>query len=224
VRYSGDEVVDFGPYSWFRSFIRDTNLTPIGFRMRLTIRGEEIAFQSRKYQHVLVACQTYCAWGVKSSGEGEAPSFSLHRARARSRSLIVVNEERDEDDDEHDDEPVSEGPGAIRDKALFSLMRCPYCRTSVTGGAISCPTCRAQISYGCSVPATGCLLAVVVAFLAGSALIGLCSPGESAGDGKLSQNLLLEIGVFSALLGLGLWLLMCRVAKRFVSFAPKRQD
>jgi hypothetical protein len=103
-------------------------------------------------------------------------------------------------------------------------MRCPYCRTNVTWGAMTCPTCRAQISYGCTVPATGCLLAVVVAFLAGSALVGLCSPEESTGDGKLSQNLLLGIGVFSALLGLGLWLLMCHVAKRFVSFAPKRRD
>jgi hypothetical protein len=112
----------------------------------------------------------------------------------------------------------------VRAKALFSLMRCPYCRTNVTWGAISCPTCRAQISYGCTVPATGCLLTVVVAFLAGSALIGLCSPGESAGDGKLSQNLLFGIGVFSAVLGLGLWLLLCHVAKRFVSFAPKRRD
>ena len=81
-------------------------------------------------------------------------------------------------------------------------MRCPYCRTNVTWGAIFCPTCRAQISYGCTVPATGCLLAVVVAFLAGSALVGLCSPVESTGDGKLSQNLLLGIGVFSTLLGL----------------------
>ena len=78
--------------------------------------------------------------------------------------------------------------------------------------------------YGCTVPATGSLLTVVVAFLAGSALVGLCAPGESAGGGKLSQKLLLGIGVFSALLGLGLWLLMCHVAKRFVSFAPKRRD
>jgi hypothetical protein len=126
------------------------------------------------------------------------------------------------DDDEH--EPTCEDPGAVPDKALFNLMRCPYCRTNVTWGAMTCPTCRAQISYGCTVPATGCLLAVVVAFLAGSALVGLCSPGESAGGGKLSQNLLLGIGALSALLGLGLWLLMCHVAKRFVSFAPKRRD
>ncbi len=118
----------------------------------------------------------------------------------------------------------AEGPGAIRDKTLLNLMRCPYCRTNVTWGAISCPTCRAQISYGCTVPATGCLLTIVVAFLAGSALVGLCSPGESAGDGKLSLYLLIGIGVFSTVLGLGLWLLMCQVAKRFVSFAPKRRD
>ena len=58
--------------------------------------------------------------------------------------------------------------------------------------------------YGCTVPATGSLLTVVVAFLAGSALVGLCAPGESAGGGKLSQKLLLWIGVFSALLGLSL--------------------
>jgi hypothetical protein len=103
-------------------------------------------------------------------------------------------------------------------------MRCPYCRTNVTWGTINCPTCRAQISYGCTAPATGCLLTLVVAFLAGSALVGLCSPRESAGDGKLSLNLLIGIGVFSTVLGLGLWLLMRHVAKRFVSFAPKRRD
>jgi hypothetical protein len=176
--------------------------------------GEENAFQHREYQHVLVECQTYCARGpgrvrlrLQSSSCSCSLSFSIFDRCRRGRASSTC-----------------EHPGAVRDKALFNLMRCPYCRTNVTWGAIACPTCRAQISYGCTVPATGCLLAVVVAFLAGSALVGLCSPGESAGDGKLSQNLLLGIGVFSALLGLGLWLLMYHVAKRFVSFAPKRRD
>jgi hypothetical protein len=68
------------------------------------------------------------------------------------------------------------------------------------------------------------LLTIVVAFLAGSVLVGLCSSGESAGDGKLSLNLLIGIGAFSTVLGLGLWLLVCHVAKRFVSFAPRRRD
>jgi hypothetical protein len=166
---------------------------------------------------------------------GEAPSdpglpaLSCPFASKILQSCSIFDRDQQRrNEDEHDcgakSSSTCEDPGAVRDKALFNLMRCPYCRTNVTWGAMTCPTCRAQISYGCTVPATGCLLAVVVAFLAGSALVGLCSPGESAGDGKLSQNLLLGIAVFSALLGLGLWLLMCHVAKRFVSFVPKRRD
>src|ERR1700751_588663 len=103
-------------------------------------------------------------------------------------------------------------------------MRCPFCRTNVVRGAISCPGCRAQISYGCAVPATGCFLTIVVAFLAGSVLMGILSAGNAEGHGSLSQNLLFGIGAFSVSLGFGLWLLMVHVAKRFVSFSRRRRD
>jgi hypothetical protein len=91
-------------------------------------------------------------------------------------------------------------------------------------GEVSCPTCRARISYGCTVPATGCLLTVVVSFLAGSALIGVFSAGDAAKGADLSQNLLIGIGVFSMLFGLTLWLIMSYVAKRFVTFSRRRRD
>jgi hypothetical protein len=90
-------------------------------------------------------------------------------------------------------------------------------------GEVSCPTCRARISYGCTVPATGCLLTVVVSFLTDSALIGIFYAADAAKGANLSQNLLICIGVFSMLFGLGLWLVMIYIAKRFVTFSRKQR-
>jgi hypothetical protein len=67
-------------------------------------------------------------------------------------------------------------------------------------------------------------LTIVVAFLAESVLIGILSAGNAEGQGSLSQSLLFGIAAFSGSLGLGLWLLMTRVAKRFVSFSRRRRD
>jgi hypothetical protein len=67
-------------------------------------------------------------------------------------------------------------------------------------------------------------LAIVIAFLAGSILIGVFSARDPAGNASLSQAAIIVIGAFSALLGFGLWLLMARIAKRFVSFSRRRPD
>jgi hypothetical protein len=109
-------------------------------------------------------------------------------------------------------------------KQKEAAVRCPFCRTQVRRGAISCPTCRARISYGCTVPVTGCLLPIVVAFLVGCGLIGLFSEEDATGARTIPQNLLIGIGIFSAFLGLGLWLLMVQIAKRFISFSRRRRD
>jgi hypothetical protein len=64
----------------------------------------------------------------------------------------------------------------------------------------------------------------VIAFLAGSILIGVFSARDPAGNASLFQTVLIRIGTFSAFLGFGLWLLMVRIAKRFVSFSRRRPD
>ncbi|MBW0000145.1 MAG: hypothetical protein JO015_13670 [Verrucomicrobia bacterium] len=104
-----------------------------------------------------------------------------------------------------------------------ALMHCPYCRTGLTWGLIRCPNCNARISYGCKVPITGFFLSVVVAFLAASSLIALLATRDTGGNPCISNTILAGIGAFSALLGLGSWLLMLRAARRSVSFSRDRR-
>jgi hypothetical protein len=103
-------------------------------------------------------------------------------------------------------------------------MRCPYCRTVVTWGLTGCPQCHARISYGCKVPVTGFLLTVVVGVLTASSLIPILSTRDAAGNPGISGEALAAIGGFSLLAGLGLWFLMIRIARRFVSFSRRRTD
>jgi hypothetical protein len=67
-------------------------------------------------------------------------------------------------------------------------------------------------------------LAIVISFLAGSILIGVFSARDPAGNAILSETALIGIGAFSVLSGFALWLLMARIAKRFVSFSRRRPD
>jgi hypothetical protein len=71
---------------------------------------------------------------------------------------------------------------------------------------------------------TGCFLTVVVAFLAACVLIPLLSTKDTAGNITLSHEGAGIIGALSILLGLGLWILMTRIAKKFVSFSRRRSD
>jgi hypothetical protein len=64
----------------------------------------------------------------------------------------------------------------------------------------------------------------VIAFLAGSILIGVFSVRDPVGNASLSETAFIGIGVFSVLFGFGFWLLMSRIAKRFVSFSRRRPD
>ncbi|MBV8900375.1 MAG: hypothetical protein JOY92_09740 [Verrucomicrobia bacterium] len=107
--------------------------------------------------------------------------------------------------------------------ATPALMRCPYCRTELAWGVIRCPKCNARISYGCKVPITGFVLAVVVAFLTASSLIALLTTRDAGGTPSISDAVLTGIGAFSVLLGFGLWLLMIRLAQRSASFSRSRR-
>src|SRR5437016_1772167 len=96
------------------------------------------------------------------------------------------------------------------------MLRCPFCRKDLYWGATSCPGCHAQISYGCKVPVTGCFLTIVVAFLTACTLIPLLSAKDSAGNITLSHQAAGIIVALSISLGLGLWILMSRIARKFV--------
>jgi hypothetical protein len=67
-------------------------------------------------------------------------------------------------------------------------------------------------------------LTIVISFLAGSILIGVFSARDPTGNAILSENAFIGIGAFSVVFGFGLWLLMARIAKRFVSFSRRRPD
>src|SRR6516164_6649228 len=103
-------------------------------------------------------------------------------------------------------------------------LRCPYCHKDVNWGAITCPGCQAQISYGCKVPVTGCLLTIVIAFLAASVLIALLATKDPAGNITISHQAVGAVCALSILMGWGLWLLLKRIARTFVSFSRRRAD
>jgi hypothetical protein len=67
-------------------------------------------------------------------------------------------------------------------------------------------------------------LTIVLAFLTGSVLMGILAARNAEGQGTLSQSMLFGIAAFSVSLGLGLWLLITYLAKRFVSFSRRRRD
>jgi hypothetical protein len=102
------------------------------------------------------------------------------------------------------------------------MLRCPFCRKAVSWGLVSCPGCHAQISYGCKVPVTGCLLTIVVAFLLACVLIPLLSTRDPAGNIILSNHAAWIVAVLPVSLGLGLWILMIRIARKFVSFSRRK--
>src|SRR5438132_11356796 len=106
----------------------------------------------------------------------------------------------------------------------MSILRCPFCRKDLSWGATSCPGCHSQISYGCIVPVTGCFLAIVVAFLTACTLIPLLSTKDTAGNITLSHQAAGIIVALSVSLGLGLWILMTRIAGKFVSFSRRRSS
>jgi hypothetical protein len=71
---------------------------------------------------------------------------------------------------------------------------------------------------------TGCFLTIVVAFLAACVLIPLLSTRDPAGNITLSHEAAGIIGALSVSLGLGLWMLMTRIARKFASFSRRRFD
>jgi phosphate/sulfate permease len=65
---------------------------------------------------------------------------------------------------------------------------------------------------------------MVIAFLAASVLIALLATKDPAGNITISDQAVGAVCAFSILMGLGLWLLMKRIAKTFVSFSRRGAD
>ena len=67
-------------------------------------------------------------------------------------------------------------------------------------------------------------MTVVMAFLAASVLIALLATKDPAGNITISHQAVGAACLLSILMGLGLWLLMKRIAKTFVSFSRRRAE
>jgi hypothetical protein len=65
---------------------------------------------------------------------------------------------------------------------------------------------------------------MVIAFLTASGLIALLATKDPSGEPTISHQAIGMVGGLSVFIGLGLALVMSRIAKRFVSFSRKRPD